>query len=134
MYTYPSASPLLIDVPWCVTVAEIAWDGQYVPVDAGPAGPDGCSSPPTYTGLPYGSSQRTAPPTIATSGAVPAVSITVSSTVTVPDFSNAAAPAPPSSAAPVPSSSATPSSVAVPISQASGKLITPTARRAHVVT
>jgi hypothetical protein len=68
------------------------------------------------------------------SGAVPAVSITVSSTVTVPDFSNAAAPAPPSSAAPVPSSSATPSSVAVPISQASGKLITPTARRAHVVT
>jgi glucan endo-1,3-beta-D-glucosidase len=115
-YTHPGASPLPIDVPWCVTVAEIAWDGQYVPVDAGPAGVDGkCNSPPTYTGLPYGSCQPTAPPTIATSGTVPAVSTTPSSTVAFPVSSNAAAPARPSSA--------TPSSVAASVSQATGKFL-----------
>ncbi|KAF1917402.1 glycoside hydrolase superfamily [Ampelomyces quisqualis] len=48
------------DIPWCITVADISWNGQYLPVDANPAGPDGkCSPPPTYTGLPYGPSDPT---------------------------------------------------------------------------
>jgi glucan endo-1,3-beta-D-glucosidase len=56
------ASILPSEVPWCVTMADVAWNGQYVPVAGGPAGPDGkCSSPPTYTGLPYGLGQPTAP-------------------------------------------------------------------------
>jgi glucan endo-1,3-beta-D-glucosidase len=42
------------DVPWCITVADIAGDGQVVPIAGNPAGPDGkCSPPPPYTGLPY---------------------------------------------------------------------------------
>jgi glucan endo-1,3-beta-D-glucosidase len=48
------------NIPWCVTVADIAWDGQYVPVAGHPAGSDGkCTPPPTYYGLPYGSNQPT---------------------------------------------------------------------------
>jgi glucan endo-1,3-beta-D-glucosidase len=57
-----AASILPSEGPWCVTMADIAWNGQYKSVDGGPAGPDGkCSPPPTYTGLPYGLGQPTAP-------------------------------------------------------------------------
>ncbi|KAH7065800.1 glycoside hydrolase superfamily [Paraphoma chrysanthemicola] len=55
--TPPSAQPTIlpIEVPWCITVADIAWDGNFVPVAGHPAGPDGkCTPPPVYTGLPYG--------------------------------------------------------------------------------
>jgi glucan endo-1,3-beta-D-glucosidase len=66
--TVPSTTILRSEVPWCVTVADVAWNGQYVPVGGGPAGPDDkCSSPPTYTGLPYGHSQ----PTSSSSSTVP---------------------------------------------------------------
>ncbi|KAH8724372.1 glycoside hydrolase superfamily [Phaeosphaeriaceae sp. PMI808] len=58
----PTPSPIVIpgDRPWCVTVADIAWDGQHVPIAGNPAGADGkCTSPPTYTGLPYAPSPST---------------------------------------------------------------------------
>jgi len=42
------------DRQWCVTIANVYWNGSPVPVDANPAGPDGkCASPPTYNGYPY---------------------------------------------------------------------------------
>jgi glucan endo-1,3-beta-D-glucosidase len=51
------------NISWCVTVADIAWNGQYVPVAGNPAGPDGkCTPPPTYVGLPYGSNHPTRSP------------------------------------------------------------------------
>ncbi|KAH7076059.1 glycoside hydrolase superfamily, partial [Paraphoma chrysanthemicola] len=40
-------------IPWCVTVADIARDGNFIPVAGHPADPDGkCTPPPMYTGLP----------------------------------------------------------------------------------
>ncbi|KAH7408604.1 hypothetical protein DE146DRAFT_752730 [Phaeosphaeria sp. MPI-PUGE-AT-0046c] len=61
--TAPIPSFLSSDAPWCVTVADIAWNGQYEPVAGNPAGPDGkCVSPSTYISLPYGSSITTASP------------------------------------------------------------------------
>jgi glucan endo-1,3-beta-D-glucosidase len=100
----PGPSIIPSNVPWCVTVADIAWDGQYVPVAGNPAGLDGkCTPPPTYNGLPYGSSQPTNPPTSPSepnSGKLP-ISSPPSSEVVVSSM------ALPSSAAqaPVPSSS-----------------------------
>jgi hypothetical protein len=58
----PAVSVLPSEVPWCLTMADVAWNGQYIPVAGSPAGPDGkCSPPPTYTGLPYGFRPPTAP-------------------------------------------------------------------------
>ncbi|KAF2126074.1 glycoside hydrolase family 17 protein [Dothidotthia symphoricarpi CBS 119687] len=57
--TPAAISKLLADnIPWCVTVADVAWNGQYVPVAANPAGPDGkCTPAPTHSGLPYGAAK-----------------------------------------------------------------------------
>lgn len=41
------------DATWCVTVADVDWNGIPVPVDANPAGSDGkCFSASTYRGYP----------------------------------------------------------------------------------
>lgn len=63
-------------LPWCVTVADIAWNGQYVPVAANAARPDGkCSPAPTYTGLPYGASETMVCQSYSSSeGSMPAIS------------------------------------------------------------
>jgi glucan endo-1,3-beta-D-glucosidase len=81
------------NIPWCVTVADIAWDGQYVPVAGNPAGPEGkCAPPPTYNGLPYVSSQPTLGPSSAGTpksetppAALPSTALKPSS-IELPDF------------------------------------------------
>jgi glucan endo-1,3-beta-D-glucosidase len=113
--TAPDPTIIPSNIPWCVTVADIAWDGQYVPVAGNPAGPDGkCAPPPTYNGLPYGSSQPTLGPSSAgtpksetPSAALPFSSAAVTSSEVLPS-SAAQAPvssssilAPPQPVAPV---------------------------------
>jgi glucan endo-1,3-beta-D-glucosidase len=98
-------------VPWCVTVADIEWNGKYVPVDGHPPGPDGkCSPAPTYTGMPYGTSQPAVPPQSASK--TPTISAAPSShsfvPPTAPTPSSSAVVAPSSTPTPVPSSSALP--------------------------
>jgi glucan endo-1,3-beta-D-glucosidase len=79
----PSAGVPQSNVPSCITVADVAWDGQYIPVAGNPAGSDGkCSTPPAYTGLPYGSSQSTSASSTSTVLAVSASSSAVESAST----------------------------------------------------
>ncbi|CAO2651513.1 Nn.00g040830.m01.CDS01 [Neocucurbitaria sp. VM-36] len=60
----PSQTPIPKGTPYCVTVADVYRDGKLVTVAGGPAGPDGkCSTPPTYNGFPYATSDPSVQPT-----------------------------------------------------------------------
>jgi hypothetical protein len=110
MTAVPSASVLPSDIPWCLTVAVIAWNGQYVPVAGNPAGSDGkCSPAPTYNGLPYGPVQPSVPllSSIALNSSTPPDSVTSSTPAVVSlvglSSSTPQAPAvPPASSSPLP--------------------------------
>jgi glucan endo-1,3-beta-D-glucosidase len=146
----PKVTPGILpsNIPWCVTVADVAWDGQYVAVAGNPAGPDGkCSPPPTYDGLPYGGNQPTispsslsvsnnetsSVPSISSSKAVASSAAQSSSTLQAPAPTSSII-APSSSIAPIlgtPSmSSALVSSL---VNQPTGKLISLVAINKHIL-
>lgn len=117
--TVSAPSLLPSDPPLCITVADVAWDGQYVPIATNPAGPDSkCSPPPTYSGLTYGSSAPTASPSAAPPVVVPSIPRIVTSVAPPTSSPQARASSP---AAPVVSNSPTPSAPASsPAPQPSG--------------
>lgn len=116
----PSLAPS--EVPWCVTVADIAWNGQYVPVTGNLAGLDGSCSPPlTYTGLPYGSNAGIVSPSATSPAAVPSFSSVVSPVTSSIPQASSAVPVASSPATPIVSNSPAPSSpVSSPAAKPSG--------------
>ncbi|KAI8942172.1 hypothetical protein NX059_000260 [Plenodomus lindquistii] len=100
-----SVSPTAVpkNSTWCVTVADIGWNGKRLPIDANPAGADGkCNPAKTYNGLPDANRSSSAGPhssAIFSSSHLPPapVSTPVAPPLASPSFMPPSSPPPPSS-------------------------------------